>query len=152
MTAELEAMAREAGFGLENPAAWGEIGEDASGRPVWVGASIKPPAQPNFRHVALHTLTAAKLARFAALVRAQSPLTDAEAAALRREWFGHRDTEHLSFAQAVRETMPKLLADVESRARAQALDDAARVADFADGFSAQREHAAKISAAIRALP
>ena len=36
-------------------------------------------------------------------------------------------------------------------ARLQALEDAARVCEYADGYSAQREHAAKCAAAIRQL-
>ena len=32
---------------------------------------------------------------------------------LRRKWFGHRDTEHLSFAEAVDATMEKLYSQPE---------------------------------------
>lgn len=74
----LEELARQVGFDLEHPAAWGEIGEEASGRPVWIGASSVPPAAPNFRHVALHTLSEAKFARFAALVLEEAAKTAEE--------------------------------------------------------------------------
>ena len=99
--------------------------------------------------------SAEALARFAALVLAQAPLTDSEALALRREWFGHRDTAHLSFAEAVRETMPKQLDAAEARGRALALEDAAQLvsanAEACRDGSVVRAVLESNAAAIRAL-
>ena len=129
MTATLEEMAREAGFRM------------STGGCVDFG-KLDPAAVE-------------RLARFAALVLAQAPLTEAEAQALRREWFGHRDTAHLSFAEAARETMPKLLDAAEARGRALALDEAAQLvsanAEACRDGSVVRAVLESNAAAIRAL-
>jgi hypothetical protein len=44
---------------------------------------------------------------------AQEPEWEEEQRLLRRKWFGHRDTGHLSFTEAVDATMEKLYAELE---------------------------------------